>query len=312
MRYVETELQARDAPRLARLVWPLPVLVPELQLAPAQVRTDPEGISIVLDAITLSHQRTESGPTEFFSENDPLLNLERLASGRDLGVAVGFDAIQAVSRFAIRDDLVRINVLDVPDPEIARFADRETLAEIIPELAGSPAQLRAVLRLVQPFVVTGIPSQDETGEASKMSLSTSEAVIEIARESERTWLPAYRICFSLTQDLSIAVTDSGEVSVNWSDAPEVRVLVIDRTSGETTPLDSDPKRFAELFTHAWSHWAGAQQTPVSEVTISESRITAHRIEVTSDTLRLELRVGSDPATPTVSRGKLKGSRSVSR
>ena len=244
---VESELKSREVPKLARVLWPFPALVPSLSVAPSQVTTDSSGLSIVFDLNVRAEkhggENSVVGPV-----NQPLL-VNQLNKTSHLEFRLSLDAIRALGAIAIRDELAFLNVLDVQDERFDRLADPAVLAEIFPELhIEDSSNWNVGLELIESFSVEG--NQDES------RLNQEHLTIIVPRASflaiNRTTREQQEIQFSLKQSVNLDIVSEGDVptfaKIRWLPDAEIDVLATDPR--RETNVDV----FRNRFLKAWSGW----------------------------------------------------------
>lgn len=171
---VEEELHGVPAPRLARLLWPLPALVPEIEVAPSLIRSDPRGLSLLLNVNVFS--RT---PGEDLRPAVPL-RIETIEPTELLGVDLALESVRGLSRIVIDDGLAHINVLDIPAEKFSDLADAAVMSRVFPDLKNreSPSRLRSVLRLIKPFSLEVTKSDEDDGPL-RLMLYAPETALDI-------------------------------------------------------------------------------------------------------------------------------------
>lgn len=291
---VEEQLQQREAPGLARILSPLPVLIPDLEISPSQVRTDDRGISLLynfsVNSLGAAGTIPPAVPLQLMSRGD----------GTNLTIQIGLDAITAISQLTIDQKSAQVNVLDISEEKFARFADPDFMKQLLPEAGITDADsLRTVLRLVDPMVVVGQPSRaDEAGEERPtLLLKTSAASLDLYRGEADHGTPSLygRILFSLSQPLLIALPERPDdadaaITVRWSPDCQVQFLRAEGVHDLPAPVVDDAL-FQKSFEDAWRQWGEAHGTQRIPVVVSDSGGTEVRIQslqVFERILQLEL------------------------
>jgi dienelactone hydrolase len=306
---VEERLDLGEASQVANAFWPLPVYRPRLQVWPQSVRTDAEGISLVM-GVTAAAIDPRKAPASPRTEQGAGVELSAVPSGPDLRVGVAPDVLTPLTRMLIEDDVARINVLDIPEKSFAAFADRKTLSQVFPDLASAPAdtQVWAELRLASPISIRdgGLPStNNETRSAvaqkknggvnvTVMKATASptatrpfefvvpKAVIAIAIKespSATKWTPYAELDVDLTQRATASLLRRGyaerALRIDWAGEPEVKATA--HFAAGTTPKNSEIQvdKLREMFASAWKSWTHngpAAQVPVSDVDLQYSKL----------------------------------------
>lgn len=261
LKVLEEELNSRETPQLARLLWPLPALVPDISIAPGQIRTDPHGLSLVFDI----HVRT-SKSEQIDSLDQLLLNtgfrVTELSKTEDLKFNVSLKALEALGQLAIRENLAYVNVLDLPFEGFKRFIQPDVLNSIFPDFVDSQSQEKwdVGLRLVEPFQVRSAARSTQPGVAF-MNISAPDVRFEVTNRDTG----AERVLhFSVRQGLEV---DSVEVNgvpksfeVRWLPNPKIQT----HENGRNTSAQG--QEFEKIFTEIWTAWseslsAGEQAIP---------------------------------------------------
>jgi dienelactone hydrolase len=158
---VEERFDLSEVSQVANAFWPLPVYRPRLQVYPQSVRTDEQGISLLM-GVTAAAIDPRKAPATPRVEKSAGVELAAVGNGTELRVGVAPDLLAPLTKMLIEDDVARINVLDIPEKSFAAFADRKALSEVLPDLATLPAdtQVWAELRLASPISIRdgGAPS----------------------------------------------------------------------------------------------------------------------------------------------------------
>lgn len=256
LQVVENELKSREAPKLARLLWPLPALVPELSIAPSQVRTDTKGISLIFDMQIRTSSATKvssTGPT--VDLHPPHFDVTKMRHSQDLDFGVSLAAVDRLGEFVIQDGYAYINVLDLPDEQLKTFASREIIGQIFKGFmaAKDDASWDAGLRLMKPFQIRSV------AEPGPMGTVTIEVDIPHARYEvvNRKTMQQAMIDFSLSQNIQIETVEKAGVpeslKINWLPNPIIQVI-----SHENQPQSVNATAFNELLTDAWGSWTKSQ------------------------------------------------------
>lgn len=251
LKVVEAELRTRDAPRLARMLWPLPVLVPEMTISPSQVRTDQQGISLVFDMyVRASKTAPNAEHTSPHQLGKSRFDVTKLARSRDLDFRVSLNAIDALGNLAIREGYAYINVMDLPDDYLKHLAKRDVLSGIFPKSFQGDADVGDVgLRLLQPFKIHPV-DQSSVQQGTMIEVEFPGVAFEVFHKETGQSLV---VPFAMRQRVQIetismsGVTDS--LNVSWLPNPVMTVLDV---AGN---VEVDQARFEAEFCKAWSEWS---------------------------------------------------------
>jgi len=294
----EQELGLRSAPGLAQLLSPLPVLVPDVKVSPAQIRTDAEGVSVICDLKLNVRGKTDPLPLP------TRLELADLPADDQLSLEVALEGITSVSQLTVDERAAQVNVLDISEEQFAALADPEVMNGVLPELKAAPGEtLNTVLRLVAPMVVTG-QETGTSGDSARLLLTSQQVSIDVYRMKQTGEEPVGvgQILFSLAQPLSIlppkdAGSPDAAFEMIWDSACEVTFLRSESLRGSPIPR-VEAKRFEEVFRTAWSAWGqahGGRAIPMTVSRVGSSRLRLHRLHATEHQLDLHLDVQSDAA-----------------
>jgi hypothetical protein len=287
LKKVEAELRTREAPRLAKALSPLPVLVPEISVAPAQVRTDPSGLSFLCDLQVLS--RAHAG--RLIPQQPLSLPLENPESG--IGATVLLETVTLLSRVAVNQNQAKVNVLDISESTFGQLADPTVMQQVISNLNADPGvRLRTILRLLEPLVL-GPSNLPLPPSSTGLLLSSSAVALEIYRpDGEQGQDPVGRIVFRLEQPIQVNLPSSaqgdGEIHLRWQDHCTVKFLKAESLGGSSVP-EVDGPAFEELFRGVWLSWAaehGKESFSSDVMTLGRTRVQLNTLEVTPTELEL--------------------------
>lgn len=296
----ERELELRSAPGLARLLSPLPVLVPDVNVSPAMIRTDADGVSVVCDL-----KLRVRGKSDLLPLAVPL-QLQDLSPDRQLSLAIDLGAMTSVSRMTVEEGAAQINVLDISEDSFAALADPHIMNDILPELHAEPQEsLNVVLRLVAPMVMTG-QKVETSGESARLLLTSEQVSIDVYRNEPQkpAPVPVGQILFSLTQPIHVlppqdAASPEAAFEMVWETDCNVTFLRGESLAGSPVPR-VDGKRFEEVFRKAWTSWGqahGGREIPMTVSKVGSSRLRLHRLEASDHLLKLHLDVQTDDPKP---------------
>ncbi|WP_437230526.1 alpha/beta hydrolase-fold protein [Planctomicrobium sp. SH661] len=281
----EAELQMREAPGLARLLSPLPVLVPELKVSPSQVRTDGQGVSVLCDLnVSVRGKPGTLNPGR-------TLQLTDVPRSDQLSVAVAMDAVTSISQLNVEQNFAHVNVLDISDEKFAQLADPQVINRILPELnASEDEHLSSVLRLLEPMVVSKAANVTNPG-STTLLIEASAAAIDVYRRADpqSPTVPAGRIVFSLSQPISIefpADRDDPEAALQlrWTSDCHVEFLRGESLQGSPQP-QVHAEEFEKTFADAWTTWGqahGEQKIPLTVSRLGTKVLQLDSLQATDD------------------------------
>ncbi len=269
MKVVEEGLKSRETPRLARLLWPLPVLVPDMSIAPSQVRTDKNGLSLVFDMQVrtglAAHSQNESASTV-----QPFAVAE-MSSSRKLNFGLALSAINSLGYFAIQDGLAYVNVQDLPSEQLADLAESKVLHRLFPDdVKLDDTDWNVGLRLIESFKIQSVPQENRPGEIL-IEIEIPHARLEAARLNSQEGLS---IDFSLKQQIQLTTLKTDGIPralvVTWLPNPEVKAQR--KNKNRTAQYDE----FETTFKTAWSEWTQSQsgaERPIPQMKFGSSALT---------------------------------------
>jgi hypothetical protein len=242
-------------PGLARVLSPLPVLVPELEIGTQQVSTDTQGVSIICDLYALSRQ---SGP-ELIPKQP--LQLASLGRADELTMDILLETVTLLSTVTVEQASAIVNVLDISDEKFTALAQPESMARVFPDLKpDQPGPLKSVLQLATPMILVEHPRPESEPDATALVLSASRLFLDVSQPDEKQdFTLVGRIEFSLEQPITIRPRPDRDAnqagySVRWE--PDSRVTFQRAVDAPGQPIENvQGTAFEELFGAAWRSWA---------------------------------------------------------
>jgi predicted esterase len=252
---LEKQLRPQAVPGLARVLSPLPVLVPELEIGTQQVSTDTQGVSLICDLYALSRQ---SGP-ELIPKQP--LQLASLRRADELTMDILLETVTLLSTVTVEQASAIVNVLDISDEKFTALAQPESMARVFPDLKpDQPGPLKSVLQLATPMILVEHPRPESEPDATALILSASRLFLDVSQPDEKQGFTLVgRIEFSLEQPITIRPrpdrdADQAGYSVRWE--PDSRVTFQRAVDAQGQPIENvHGAAFEELFGAAWRSWA---------------------------------------------------------
>jgi predicted esterase len=287
LKTVEAELQTREAPELAKALSPLPVLVPEISVAPSAVRTDSEGLSFICDLQVLSRAHASK-----LVPRQPL-SLPLIHPESGMGAQILLQAITLLSQVSVNQQQAQVNVLDISESTFGQLADPEVMKDVLPSLSAvSGGRLRTILRLLDPLVL-GPGHATLPPSSTGLVLSSSAVALDIYRpEGQQGRIPVGRIVFRLEQPIQVHLPSAdqadGQVRLQWQDSCTVEFLRTESLAGSSVPEANGPV-FERLFRSVWLNWAaehGTESFPSNFLTLGKTRVQLNTLDVTPTELEL--------------------------
>ncbi|MDZ4686798.1 MAG: alpha/beta hydrolase-fold protein [Planctomycetaceae bacterium] len=292
VRQMEDQLTFVDPSPIVAGFWPLPVYQPRLRAYPESVKTDANGISLVLGMTAAAFvPGTTSGSPPVAPAK---VTLDSLSSGTNLQVSLAPQVLSPLSELLIQSDLARINLLDIPEPSFARFVDRAAMTEILPDLERFPdgTDLRAELVLTQPLAVqSGTSTTADSAVSLKLQLPGVR--IDIAtREPGATskWQPYAQFPLNVADDVTAALEkprhDRRLLGLDWGEGATITGTGRFATGVEPTNAAINTERFVAMFRESWSKWTarGASATPVADLMFGTTKLRLQTLTGESATL----------------------------
>jgi hypothetical protein len=284
VRQLEEQLVLPDPSPIVAGLWPLPVYAPRVRVFPEAVSADANGLSVVFGMTAGAFVPTVR-PPQMGKSPAAGVALGSLSQGTSLEISLSPQVLTPLSDLLIQSDLAHINLLDVPEPEFAKLADRAVLNEIIPDLQRfDPAtEIRTELVLTRPV---GVQSGEST-EASIVPLTFQLPGVTLAvsiREpgAESRWQPYVQFPLEVRDTVSAALRKPSHAR---------RVLVLDwgqqaaitgtgRFAEGVQPQDSTihADKFVALFAEGWNRWTANGPAGVTSVPDLQFAQTTLRVQ----------------------------------
>jgi predicted esterase len=317
---IESSLAPGDMEQLAAAIWPLPVYQPRLRLRLDDLSVDKRGISVMLGleadpAVGLPSSR---GPQTLAALGPRATEIHH-SDWLEFGIAPGI--LAPLAQMLIDAGAARIDLSDLPHPQLAELGGRDRLSEFVPALRDLPesVEVKAELFMVQPFdlspdapltVADGCPvveppQPESTPEPSSATISAAfHATDLMIRVSTRRpgldseWEPLAEFDLTLEQSmLGKLVRHAGDeprtIDIRWNGPPRLTVSgrylgsTAGAAEGEDSPAPVNADRLADLFSTGWQAWTAS---------VANTHIDAPDLTVGGTPLRIErLETSQNPA-----------------
>lgn len=269
---VEAELQSREAPKLAQLLWPLPALIPDLAISPSQVRTDPEGISLVFDLqIRTSQPDSSINLATEVSSDTKAFEVTHIPATEELDFRISLGAVDGMGRLVIQEGFAYINVQDLQNEAISKLAQAEVLHSIFPEAISSESSKdwEVGMRLEEPFQIHSA-GKATSATGIEIELLVPRVAFEVREiDSQEEVL----LNFSIKQNIQIESNENNGIPesliVTWLPNPEIQLLKMN------SEIQVNEKEFKKRFSQAWSEFSqslSGKERPVPRVTFGKSAL----------------------------------------
>jgi len=294
LKYVEGELQSRQTPALGQLIWPLPVLVPEMGVAPSAVQTDRYGISVVLDMQAMTYTLPISKTLTPYRTSHAL-GLSTLPLSEDLNLAVSLSLVESLAEFAVSQEMAWINLADIPGDDFDSVLSDEAMKRLFSG-ESVPDDVQLVLRLVEPFVIRF----DENSGNTKASAVMQAPGVDIEIWDRDESAPLATAHFSIEQKLAFHFdqnTSPATLGVHWTieDAWTFRSIT-HRDESPTNPLNTDV--LLSALNRSWGQFAASQssQNSIPEFSLGEGRFQLDELDFESQEIHMRFRYSKSTST----------------
>lgn len=280
LQQLERQLDLSRTAELVEQFWPLPVYQPRVRVWPHDIRTDAGGVSLVF-GVTAAAVEPKAAPKTPRQINLTALRAADVPTAPNLLMGMAPAILQPLSELLIQSDVARVHVGDLPDGSFAPFADRETLAQILPDIRSLPAQTEiwSELILAEPLTASqpltprlaaedggnGGPSTEEQG-GTLLQLHAPKVLISLAIKTNPQaveWTPYAEFQFDLRQSIRATVVkpayDVRVMRIDWTGRPHIEAAA--RFSPDYKPRDAaaHAERLGELFEQCWTALAGTRK-----------------------------------------------------
>ena len=270
-------------------VWPLPIYPPRLRIWPEQIATDENGISLIvgLTAASLDPYGPVRPLKRVASEG---ASLKRLPSDSALHALVAPRVLGPLTEMAVEAGQLKLDLLDIPEPQFAKLADRVTLQELIPDLKryGDHLQVRSTLCVTRPMEAGNSSQAAAEGEKPRFEFRMNglQITVEIKTDqSQQQWQPGavfeINIADQIRATLQKPAHDQRIVSLEWT--PESRITgngkLAEGYAAKDTSLDFD--RYLDLFNQGWQSYtkgSTASSMQVPDLAIGASRLRLNGLD----------------------------------
>lgn len=269
-------------------LWPLPIYPPRLRIWPEQIKTDENGISMVVGLTAASLD--PYGPVK------PLKHvagtgatMDRLPNDKSLHAMVAPQVLTPLTEMAVEADQLKLDLRDIPDPQFAKMGDRATLQELIPDLKryGDDLQVRSALRVVRPLEAGDPmgPADDKGNKPFEFRVNGIQITVSIKTDANADWKQCAVFDLDVREqvraNLEKPAHDVRIVSLDWQQETQVtgKGKFAEGYSAQNDKIDTD--RYIEMFKQAWktfSKGTTAARMEVPDLTIGGSKLRLHDIE----------------------------------
>lgn len=273
-------------------LWPLPINPPRLRAYPEQIVTDENGVSLIVGLTAASLD--PFGPAPTLKKVAPAgVTLEQLAGDKALHVTVAPQILEPLTQMVVDADQAKLDLLDIPEPQFAKLAERSTLQELIPDLKqyGDALQVRSTLRVTSPLSV-GEPSQPAATEGPKpfeFKVSGLRIDVQIKTDAAQTkWQPCASFDLKVSEQVQASLLkpshEQRQLRLEWLPGSSVTGTgrFAEGYQAKDGTLKSEP--YIEKFGAAWQAYtkgATVSAADVADVTVGESKLRMHDVNWTA-------------------------------
>lgn len=276
---LEQKLQVMDVDQYLAGLWPLPVYQPRVRAFPDAVTVDERGLSLVigLSAESLDPALTPAKPVEAKPAGATLASV---GTGGDLSLAIAPQLLGPLTQLIVDSGLAKLDVLDIPEPSFARFADPAVLRDLIPDLKrhGDDLQVRTQFQMVSPLEVG--PSAEGP---LQFRLPRGRLIVSIkADAAQKSWQPCAQIDLEIQEQVAAELQkpsfDQRVVRLDWLPTQKVdgAATFVKGYEAQDQTLKSD--ELVALFRQSWDGLTKGKPIAVAEVPDLSLGFTRLRIQ----------------------------------
>jgi len=289
VRQLEQQLTLTDPGPIVAGMWPLPVYQPRLQAYPQAVRTDANGISVVM-GLTAAEVNPLAQPGTIETAQISGVTLDQL-QGTALEVAIAPEVLEPLSKMVVDDHLARINLLDIPEKSFARLTDRAVLTEIIPDLKrlGDDVVINAEFTLLSPLdISTGAANMDgkiENTVPLKFAIPQAAVLLSVKSPTDAKWSPYARVKLDISDAVLAALQkpthDRRVLELDWDQGVSISGTAEFAEPDMVSDKTIDVEKFVALFQESWQTWTGAgpaSTTIVPDIAFAQTKLRLQKLQ----------------------------------
>lgn len=273
-------------------IWPLPMNPPRFQVWPQQISTDEKGISLVV-GLTVSSLNPFETIKQLKTSTDSGVSLAQLPADKSMHFVVQPKLLTPITEMYVDNKMTNLDMRDIPEPLFGKLAERDSLKQIIPDLAqyGDALQTRSLVRVVQP-ISAGAPDRPATSDGPKpieFKLPAVQVVVSIKKDAEQVdWQPCAEFQLNLSEQLQTRLEkpahDQRIVNVNWLNAASALGTGQFASGYEAKDKTLHADRYIEQFQAAWAAYFAnrpATSTEIPDLTVGVSKLRLHDVQWTA-------------------------------
>lgn len=281
---LEKQMNFDEASQIVDAIWPLPVYHPRMQLAPRQVLTDKQGISLSF-GLTVAAVDSTSPPGQIQRLNSFGRSVNDIPKVTDLQIGVAPGMLKPLTEMLVQADVARIPVQDIPGNSFDKLADPQTMKQVFPDLKqyGEGLQIWSELVLTRPIQVED-GAKAKKADSNPFRFVVPQAAISMAIKksaSDKKWIPYAEFTLSLGQDVEPEIVDRSyskrALKLEWEGGAKIGGTA--RFAPDYKPQESniDQQKMRDLVQSAWDGWT--QQGPASLTEIPDIELGFGRYRI---------------------------------
>lgn len=296
---LEERIEFSQFDQLIAGMWPLPIVMPRVLTWAEEIKVDDNGITLSLGAtvgaVTEAQKKAKPRWAKFKSTKSLELSRER-----SLFVGINPQILGPISEMAIEAGEAKINVLDTPSRNLASLSDLETMAQLIPDLAGKQSEIELSSDLILRKAV-GFTPVELTGSAvnsgpsakpgvhgsTKLAVDVPELVVRVSsrpRSGKTPWKPYAELVMSMRQEAVVELEKpdfrTRVLQMKWLDSPEIQAdaKFAEDISGKEDSIDE--KKWMQVVLDGWYEFTDAGHAArmvIPDVQVGVARLRASRL-----------------------------------
>ncbi|EDL61785.1 carboxylesterase family protein [Gimesia maris] len=281
---LEKQMNFDEASQIVDAIWPLPVYRPRMQLAPRQVLTDKQGISLSF-GLTVAAVDSAAPPAQIQRLNSFGRSVNEIPKVSDLQIGVAPGILKPLTEMLVQADVARIPVQDIPGHSFETLVDPKTMQQVFPDLKqyGDDLKIWAELVLTRPIQVEDGGKSKKT-DNNPFRFEVPQAAISMAIKksaSDKKWIPYAEFTLTLGQDVEAEIVDRSyskrALKLDWEGGAKIGGTA--RFAPDYKPQDTsiDQQKLRDLVQSAWGGWTKQGPASVAEIPDIELGFGRYRI-----------------------------------
>ena len=270
IRRLEEQFQLEQVDQLVGGLWPFPAYSPRLRAWPSAVRTDGDGLTLLVGVTQAAwtDEQAKAGPklVRLKGTSDALS-----IGGRRFQFGLAPGLMGPLSEQMIGAGAARLWVEDMPLEALTSLADVETLGQMIPDLKNrGDTEVRTELMLASAVRLE--PVALEGGDALQFELPKVVCSVKVHPEpGSKEWVPYVNIEFSIRHvvrpELHRRTAGNRSMSIAWLGRGAIDVDARFAPGYAASDSRIDTKRIRDIIAAGWHEWT--ELGPMSEVQLED-------------------------------------------